>query len=53
VAELQEGLGEKARLIEGAGGIFDVKVDGKPIYSKHQTGRFPESGEVLKLIKGD
>ena len=53
MAELQEGLGEEAQLIEGGGGIFDVKVDGKLIYSKQQTGRFPESGEVLKLIKGD
>ena len=53
MAELVEGLGEKAQLIEGAGGIFDVKVDGKLVYSKHQTGRFPDSGEVLKLIKGD
>ena len=53
MAELQEGLSEKAQLIEGGGGIFDVKVDGKLVYSKHQTGRFPDSGEVLKLIKGD
>ena len=53
MAELEEGLGEKAQLIEGKGGIFDVKVDGKLVYSKHQTGRFPESGEVLKLIQGD
>lgn len=53
VAELQAGLGEKSHLIEGGGGIFDVTVDGKLVYSKHQTGRFPESGEVLKLIQGD
>jgi len=53
VAELEKGLGEKPRLIEGGGGIFDVKADGKLVYSKHQTGRFPESGEVLKLLKGD
>ncbi len=51
MAELQEGLGEKPKLIEGGGGIFDVKVDGKLVYSKHQTGRFPNSGEVLKLIQ--
>ena len=51
--ELQEGLSVKARLIKGGGGIFDVKVDGNLVYSKHQAGRFPEPGEVLKLIKGD
>jgi len=34
-------------LIEGGGGIFDVCVDGNMIYSKHQTGRFPDEGELL------
>ena len=53
MAELQEGLGEKAQLIEGSGGVFDVAVDDKLVYSKHQTGRFPDSGEVLKLIQTD
>jgi selenoprotein W-related protein len=34
-------------LIEGSGGVFDVKVDDKLIYSKFQTGRFPEHDEIL------
>ncbi len=37
--------------IPGAGGVFDVIVDGKTIYSKKETGRFPEKGETLELIK--
>ncbi len=36
--------------MKGAGGIFEVVLDGKTIYSKHETGRFPEPGEVLDLI---
>ncbi len=41
------------RLIKGDNGIFDVKLDGKMIFSKHEAGRFPESEEVLaKLRKG-
>ena len=51
-AELREGLGVDAKMIEGSGGVFDVTVDGKLVYSKHQTGRFPSPGEVLKLVKG-
>jgi selenoprotein W-related protein len=39
-------------MIEGGGGIFDVKVDGELIYSKHETGRFPEEDEVLESIRG-
>ncbi len=50
-AELREGVAIEAKLIEGGGGIFDVTVNGKLVYSKGQTGRFPEPGEVLALVK--
>lgn len=39
------------RLVEGKGGIFDVRCNGKLIYSKNGTGRFPEEGEVARLIE--
>ena len=32
------------------GGIFDVHADGELIFSKHQTGRFPEHSEVLDQL---
>jgi selenoprotein W-related protein len=41
-----------ARLIKGSGGIFDVMVDGRNVYSKFETGRFPEPGEVVGLLRG-
>ena len=34
-------------MIEGKGGIFDVKVDGALIYSKHETGEFPQHSLIL------
>jgi selT/selW/selH-like putative selenoprotein len=37
-------------LIPGSKGIFDVKVDEKLVYSKFQTGRHPNPGELAKLI---
>ena len=37
--------------IKGSGGIFDVKVDNKMIFSKDETDRFPEDGEITRLIK--
>jgi selenoprotein W-related protein len=49
-AELQQALGVQPELIPGGGGIFDVKVDGKLVYSKDASGRFPQPGEVPKLI---
>lgn len=36
----------------GSGGIFDVEVDGKVVFSKHEKGRFPEKGEIEKVIEG-
>jgi len=38
-------------LREGSKGIFDVKKDGKLIFSKYQTGRFPHAGEINSLLR--
>jgi selenoprotein W-related protein len=38
------------KLIKGAGGIFDVVVDGRKIWSKHDSGRFPENSEILSQL---
>jgi selenoprotein W-related protein len=37
-------------LKKGRGGVFDVRVDGQLIYSKHEQGRFPEHSEVLQKL---
>jgi len=37
-------------LIGGSGGIFDVRVDGRLIFSKKETGRFPENGEISGMF---
>jgi selT/selW/selH-like putative selenoprotein len=37
-------------LIPGSKGIFDVKVDGKLVYSKYQTDRHPGPGELAKIL---
>jgi selT/selW/selH-like putative selenoprotein len=31
--------------------VFDVRVDGKLVFSKHQLGRFPEPNEVEESIR--
>ena len=36
--------------MKGSGGIFEVVLDGTTLFSKHETGRFPEPGEVLARI---
>lgn len=35
----------------GSKGVFDVTVDGELLYSKAETGRHAEPGEVLQLFK--
>jgi selT/selW/selH-like putative selenoprotein len=51
---LQEAIknqfGIVATLIEGHGGAFEVKVDGRRIFSKLKTFRFPENDEILDAI---
>jgi hypothetical protein len=37
-------------LLEGSGGIFDVKRDGVLVFSKKQAGRHAHAGEVVQLL---
>ncbi|MCP4002918.1 MAG: SelT/SelW/SelH family protein [bacterium] len=41
----------EAKLIKGAAGVFDVDVDGRRVFSKQETGRFPETEEVLEKLR--
>ncbi len=31
--------------------MFDVVADGELVYSKHQTGRFPEEDEIVAALR--
>jgi selenoprotein W-related protein len=48
---LEREFGARAELVKGAGGVFDVTVDGRLVYSKHRTGRFPDPAEVVAAIR--
>jgi selenoprotein W-related protein len=39
------------KLIESSGGVFEVEVDGRTIFSKKALGRHAQSGEVLQAIE--
>ena len=41
----------QTNLITGSGGIFDVVIDGEKVFSKFDTGRFPENREILAKIQ--
>lgn len=36
-------------IVPGKSGQFDVTVDGRLAYSRHQTGRFPTDDEIDAL----
>ena len=38
-------------LLPSSGGAFEVTINGRLIYSKHQTGRHAEAGEVKALVQ--
>jgi selenoprotein W-related protein len=48
---IQRETGIESELIRGGGGIFDVVVDGSKVFSKHESGRFPESEEILAKLR--
>ena len=37
-------------LISSGGGVFEIVLDGKLIFSKKAINRFPEKGEILRII---
>jgi selenoprotein W-related protein len=39
------------RLIESSGGLFEVMVDGRLVFSKKASRRHAEPGEVLKAVQ--
>ena len=48
----QHAIGE-LRIVGGGGGVFEVTVDGRTIFSKHACAdRFPEPGELAGLLAG-
>ncbi|HCC55057.1 MAG TPA: selenoprotein [Desulfobulbaceae bacterium] len=50
-AELRRQFVAEVELVPGAGGIYEIKVDGGQIFSKHIAGRFAEPEEIISLIQ--
>ena len=49
-AAIKDKYGIVAALREGAGGIFEVSINGKTAYSNQETYRFPENEEIFAKI---
>ena len=49
-AAIKDKYGITATLREGAGGIFEVSIGKKVVYSNQETYRFPENEEIFAKI---
>ena len=52
-AQISESLGVEPRLIPQGRGIFDVVVEGKLVYSKFETGIFPDNDQLVAQLLSD
>lgn len=43
---------DSVQLVAGDGGVYRVEADGTEVFSKDDTDRFPESGELSSLLAG-
>src|SRR6476661_2250363 len=46
-------LGSVTLIPDDTGGVFEVKVDGRQIWSRKDHGRFPEMKELKQLIRDE
>jgi len=44
-------FGVVAKLIESGGGVYEIVVNNNLVFSKKQLNRFPNTGEIVELIK--
>jgi selenoprotein W-related protein len=46
-------FGAEVELVKSGGGVFEVTVDDRLVFSKKALGRFPEPGELNGLANGE
>ena len=49
--KLKKAYAVEVTLQEGAGGVFDVTVDGELVYSKYRTGQFPDEAALVVELR--
>ena len=50
--DLEKNVKDAKVVLEGGEkGIFDVYAGNKLVFSKYKEGRFPESDEIVKMVK--
>jgi selenoprotein W-related protein len=50
LATFKQRIGD-LKLIPSGGGCFELSVDGKLVYSKLETGKFPDEKSILDKVE--
>ena len=50
---MQVGDEHQVALVKGRGGVFEISCDGRSVYSKKHSGRFPSDAEIDALVAFD
>ncbi len=48
-----EEVGSVTLIPDDTGGVFEVRVDGKLVWSRADAGRFPEAKELKQLVRDE
>ena len=49
--KLEQSFDTSVELVRGSNGIFDVEQENNLIYSKHETGEFPNEEKLINELK--
>lgn len=49
--KIQKEINAEVELKASGGGVFEVTADGKLIYSKRNTGQFPNESDLIAQLK--
>ena len=51
LSTFEQELGHVALVPGSKGGIFEIRLDGATLWSRHDRGRFPEIKELKQLVR--
>lgn len=51
LSTFDEEIGSVTLTPDATGGVFEVRIDGELVWSRKETGRFPDIGELKRLTR--
>ncbi len=51
LSTFEQDIGQVALVPDDTGGVFDVEIDGRTVWSRAEQHRFPEPKEIKQLVR--